>query len=186
MCRHKKLTLQNMQLLQTDPALFPYTAGNSVGLDALNRPYDASVAELVRLYFEGAASYSLNATSANLADAALSQRNIIELSGASNSSLVAQDMLVQALVSRAESRLGEIAAIRAETLQRQEVQRVAILSTQSSTRKYNLVRCHPRLKLCCCGQQLTVCSNRQLCCTAYNSTFDFETCSTAHSLWLAC
>jgi hypothetical protein len=130
-----------LQLLQTDPALFPYTAGKSVGLDALSKPYEASVAELVRLYFEGAASYRLNATSANPADAMLSQSAIFQLTGSSNSSLAAQDALVQELVARAMNRLAEIAAIRVETLQRPEVQRVVGVASGLSARKYNLVTC---------------------------------------------
>jgi hypothetical protein len=131
-----------MQLLKTDPALFPYTAGKATGLDALNDPYSASLAELERLYVFGRDAYGPDRTSSNPADQALTAQELSKLAFTEADTLKDRNTKLGALVERAIARRSELARARSQMELSPEVQRVANLSSPLLV-EYNMVQLLP-------------------------------------------
>lgn len=124
-----------MQLLQSEPALFPYTTRLATGLDPLNDPHSSALTELEALYFAGPASYAAGIHGTNALDKSLDAHSLSLLSYSESDSVVAMGEKLVNLVSRAIGRTHEIERIQSAVLSRSEFSE----PLHNGTADYNMV-----------------------------------------------
>ena len=124
-----------MQLLTTQPELFPYMTRLSPGQNALADPMKGSIQELRDLYYRGSAFYTMGSLALPPADAALDLHNLTIFGPSPTDDIGSTDSKILALAARAQARKAEMSAIWEMTLRRSEV----IRATQDLQPEFNLV-----------------------------------------------
>lgn len=126
-----------VQVLQSEPELFPYTTRLATGLDPLNDPHSASLAELTAMYFVGHNSHASGIEGTNFVDSALDASSLSFLSYSQTDSTATMDQKLVSMMSRALGRTHEIAGIQHSVLSRPEF----AAPLHNATAEYNMVLC---------------------------------------------
>lgn len=123
-----------MQLIQSEPELFPYSTWQATGIDPLNDPHSSSLSELTSLYFEGPDSYAAGIQGTNTLDRSLDAQSLALLSYSESDSITTLDQKLMDLMNRAVGRTREIGRIRSAVLGRPELSQA-----MNTTDDYNMV-----------------------------------------------
>lgn len=123
-----------MQLIESEPELFPYSTRLATGVDPENDPQSSSLAELTSLYFKGPGSYAAGIPGANPLDRALDDQSLALLSYSESDSVATVHQKLVEVMGKALGRTQEIASIHSAVLKRSEFTQAV-----NTTDKYNIV-----------------------------------------------